>query len=137
MKTGVLYEIRAGSTLVETVNLAPTYDHASSFGRDLSDKQRQIRSVETYANKCFSAFYKTVDDKKPLKTFDLFYQVANHYPEAARVWLERLESVSKANILEIFGQIPSTRISAIAAEFAQKILELNQNKLLVLREELP
>lgn len=67
----------------------------------------------------------------------MFHRVAHCYPEAARVWLERLENVSKANTLEIFSRIRSTRISAIAAEFAQEILELNQYKLLTLREELP
>ncbi|RUR80778.1 hypothetical protein ACF3DV_05415 [Chlorogloeopsis fritschii PCC 9212] len=121
----------------ETVHLAPTYDHASSLGRDLSDEQRQKRSVEAYANKCFSAFYSSVDDKKPLKTFDLFYQVAHAYPQAAHIWLERLESVSRANILTIFSRIPNTHISSIAAEFAQKILEFNQYRLFTLRESLP
>lgn len=128
---------KAASSSRETVHLAPTYDHASSLGRDLSDEQRQTGSVEAYANKCFSAFYRTVDEKKPLKTFDMFRRVAHCYPEATRIWLERLESVSKANTLEIFTQIPSTRISAIAAKFAQEILELNQHKLLTLREKLP
>lgn len=79
----------------------------------------------------------SVDDTKPLKTFDVFYRVAHRYPEAAQVWLERLGSVSRANTLEIFSCIPSARISSIAAEFAQKILELNQHRLLTLRESLP
>ncbi|MFQ4142615.1 hypothetical protein [Chlorogloeopsis sp. ULAP02] len=125
------------ATSGETVHLAPTYDHASSLGRDLSDEQRQKRSSEAYANKCFSAFYSSVDDKKPLKTFDLFYQVAHAYPQAAHIWLERLESVSKANILTIFSRIPNAHISSIAAEFAQKILEFNQYRLFTLRESLP
>lgn len=127
---------KAASTLGETVNLAPTYDHASSLGRDLSDEQRQKRSVEAYGNKCFSAFYSSVKDKKTLKTFDVFHRVARCYPEAAYVWLERLESVSKEHTLEIFKRIPSTRISAIATEFALKILELNQGQLLTLKETL-
>lgn len=40
----------------ETIYLAPTYDHASSLGRELSDEKREKRSVEAYANKCSSAF---------------------------------------------------------------------------------
>ncbi|PSB51353.1 hypothetical protein C7B67_11170 [filamentous cyanobacterium Phorm 6] len=125
------------STTSETVHLAPTYDHASSLGRDLSDEQRQKRSVEAYANKCFSAFYGNVDDKKPLKTVDVFEYAARCYPNAAHIWLERLEGISKANILDILNRIPNTRISPIAADFAQKILEFNQHRLLTLRKTLP
>lgn len=121
----------------ETIHLAPTFDHASSLGRDLDDSQRQKRSVEAYANKCFSAFYGNVDDKKPLKTFDVFQRVAHLYPEAAQIWLSQLESISQPNILAIFHRIPDTRISFIASEFAHKILEFNQQKLLSLRDSLP
>jgi hypothetical protein len=125
------------STTSETVHLAPTYDHASSLGRELSDEQRQKRLVEVYANKCFSAFYDKVDDKKPLKTVDVFDWAARRYPNAAHIWLKRLEGISKANILDIFNRIPNTRISPIAANFAQKILEFNQHRLLTLRKTLP
>lgn len=125
------------STTSETVHLAPTYDHASSLGRDLSDEQRQKRSVEAYANKCFSAFYGNVDDKKPLKTVDVFDYAARCYPNAAHIWLERLEGISKTNILDIFNRLPNTRISPIAADFAQNILEFNQHQLLTLRKTLP
>ena len=125
---------KTASTNTETIHLAPTYDHASCLGRDLSDEKRQKRSVEAYANKCLSAFYSSVDDKKPLKTFDVFHRVQELYPMAAHVWLSRLKSVSKANILEIFSRIPNTRISTIAIEFAIKILEFNKDRLLNLRK---
>ncbi len=129
--------VNLASPTSKTAHLAPSYDHASSLGRDLSDRQRQKRSVEAYANKCFSAFYGSVDDKKPLKTIDVFDCAARRFPNAAHIWLERLESISKANILDIFNRIPNTRISPIAAEFAQKILEFNQHRLLNLRKTLP
>lgn len=127
---------KATSTTAETVHLAPTYDHASCLGRDISDEQRQKRSIEAYANKCYSAFYGSVEDKKPLKTFDVFHRVAHRYPQAAHVWLERLESISRTNTLLIFSRINKERISTITVEFAQKILEFNQNRLLKLRESL-
>jgi hypothetical protein len=128
---------QAKSTLEATKHLAPTYDHASSLGRDLSDEQRRKRSVEAYANKCSSAFYGTVDDKKTLKTFNVFQQIANCYPKAAYVWLAQLESISKAHILDIFNRIQGSRISPNASNFAQEILEINKHRLLTLRETLP
>lgn len=120
----------------ETVYLAPTYDHASSLGRELSDENRRKRSVEAYANKCSSAFYRSVGDTKPFKTFAVFAYVAYHRPEAANVWLESLSSIPKAKMLEIFTRIPGNRISPIAIDFAQKILEYNQQRLLNFKEEL-
>jgi len=132
-----IVRMKTASTLEEAEHLAPTYDHASSLGRDLSNEQRQKRSVEAYANKCFSAFYANVDDKKTLKTFDGFSLVANRYPEAACVWLARLENISKANILDIFNRINRSRIYPEASNFAQSILEINRRRLLNLRETLP
>lgn len=125
------------SNLGEIIYLAPTYDHASSLGRDLSDEQRQKRSLEAYVNKCSSAFYESIGDRKPLKTIDVFNRAARYYPEAASIWLNQLESISQANILDIFNRIPNTRISPIAANFAQNIIEFNQHRLLKLRETLP
>lgn len=132
-----IVRMKTASTSEETEHLAPTYDHASSLGRDLSDEQRQKRSVLAYANKCFSAFYGSVDDRKTLKTFEAFSLVAHRYPEAACVWLTQLENISKANILEIFHRINRSRISPEASNFAQSILEINKHRLLTLKETLP
>jgi len=129
--------VHLASTTSETVPLAPTYDHASSLWRDLCNSQRQKRLVEAYANKCFSAFYGSVDDKKPLTRIDVFDCAARRFPNAAHIWLKRLEGISKANLLDILNRIPNTRISPIVANFAQKILEFNHHRLLTLRKTLP
>lgn len=121
------------STPNQTKYLAPTYDHASCLGRDLSDEQRQQRSVESYTNKSFSAFYGNAGDKKPLKTFDVFYRVTQSYRDATNIWLAQLESITEDNIKDIFNLIPRNRISPIAADYAQKILKINKLKLLNLR----
>ncbi len=131
-----IVRMKTASTSEETEHLAPTYDHASSLGRDLSDSQRQKRSFQAYVNKCFSAFYASFDDRKTLKTFDAFSLVAHRYPKPACVWLARLENISKANILNIFNRINRSRISPDASNFAQSILEINKHRLLILRETL-
>jgi hypothetical protein len=129
--------VRNKVAATETIHLAPTYDHASCLGRDLLDEQRQKRSVEAYANKCYSAFYHSVENKKPLKTFDVFHRVAFRYPQAAHIWLAQLERISRANMLDTFRRIDKARISTVAIEFAQNILEFNQNRLLDIRKSLP
>jgi hypothetical protein len=118
--------------------LAPTYDHGSSLGRNESDEKRLARlrtkdrgfSVRAYVEKCNSCLYDGVKDKKPLKTFDVFSKAAKINPSAARVWLSRLSDISAADTLELFYRVPSNRISQTAIEFAQKILEINRDRLL-------
>ena len=94
----------------------------------------QLQSVESYAKKCISAFYRDVNDKKPLRTFELFNELANRYPATAQVWLNRLASISKENIDLILQAVPQTRISPIAAKFAQDILIFNRDRLLSLQK---
>ena len=114
--------------------LAPTYDHASSLGRELSDERRKVRSVEVYAKKCLSAFYRNVDDKKPYKTFELFCEVAERYPRPVEFWLSCLENISTEQIELILQAFPTGRLSPIAAQFAKNILIFNQKRLLSLRK---
>lgn len=120
--------------------LAPTYDHASSLGRNEADEKRQARltttdagfSVQAYVAKCKSCLYAEVSDRTPLKTLDAFLEAKKFSPEAARIWLERLAMVSATNTIELFSRLPDGRISSPAAKFAQKILEINQQRLLEL-----
>jgi hypothetical protein len=58
------------------------------------------------------------------------------YPKPANIWLDSLAKISANNTLELFERIPSDRISSTAIEFAQKILEINQNKLLEFSNQL-
>ncbi|MEH2319267.1 hypothetical protein [Nostoc sp.] len=68
--------------------------------------------------KCNSALYARVGDKKTLKTFNGFREAQQFYPDAAKVWLNNLARVSSNDTLELFERIPSNRISQTAIEFA-------------------
>jgi hypothetical protein len=130
--------------LEQKLYLAPTYDHASSLGRNESDEKRAERlrtrdkgySVGSYADKCHSSFYANLGKSKPIRTFDSFVEATRLYPDAACVWLNILETVSQNNTLHLLQRIPEERISAIAIEFAENILNHNRNKLLKLREQI-
>jgi HipA-like C-terminal domain len=117
--------------------LAPTYDHASSLGRNESDEKREKRlrtkdkgySVEAYADRCLSYFYSHADNKQRIKTFEAFCLAAKRYPEAASTWIEHLNQISSDDILDVLQRIPPNRISPVAIEFAQAMLIHNQKKL--------
>ncbi len=95
------------------------------------------RSVLAYADKCRSALYVQVGDRKALKPLDAFRLAAQRYPLAARVWLEQLAGVSITDTQALFNRIPNEFISEVAIAFAQQILEINQQRLLNLQKELP
>lgn len=129
---------KEASTKEQTTYLAPTYDHSCCLGRELLDEKRLLKlnncSVEGYVTKCRSYFYARVDgNNRKIKTFEVFREVAKRYPDAASVWLDYLGKVSLTDTLDLFRRIPSDRISETAIKFAQKVLELNQCRLLDLR----
>ncbi|MHC4441130.1 MAG: HipA domain-containing protein [Planctomycetota bacterium] len=125
-------------------HLAPTYDHASSLGRNETDENRLVRlttkdmghSIEAYVKKARSAFYYQKDNKKPITTHEAFQKAAKSNPGSADIWLKRLENVSLNDILTILKKIPKQRISTPAIEFAQKMLQLNRDILSKTRKEL-
>jgi hypothetical protein len=115
-----------------SIYLAPTYDHASCLGRELSDTQRQNKSVESYVNRCRSAFYLNENDSKTLKTLDLFKHIVNPYQIASQEWLSRLEAISEQQITLILQALPADRFSEVASDFVKKILLINKERLLSL-----
>jgi hypothetical protein len=121
-----------------TIHLAPTFDHASSLGRELQDSNRRKKlennSINNYITKCRSGFYHQAGDKKAMFTLEAFKIVAQRYPQAASVWLEKLSLISSDETNQLFNQIPKSRISDIAVEFANNVLNLNQQRLLKVRE---
>lgn len=128
-----------------TIHLAPTFDHGAGLGRNETDANRQERletrdkgrSIEHYVTKARAAIYEKCFSNKPLHTIEVFFKAAQKRPLAGETWLNRLQQVSFANIQQIFAQIPTTEITPIASEFAQKILALNHKRLLTYFKKLP
>jgi HipA-like C-terminal domain len=125
------------------VYLAPTYDHASSLGRNESDQKRRARldtkdtgfSIAAYTNKCKSCLYARIDDTKPLTPFEAFCQAAAFNRRAAKAWLDRLRRISQDDTQRLFEQV-GDRISLTGIDFAQNLLEINQEKLLSYRKQI-
>ncbi len=124
--------------------LAPTYDHASCLGRNESDAKREERlrtrdkrvSVASYAQKAKSALYGAETDRKPLLAAEAFRRAASVRPQAARVWQERLQAVTQEEVSAIFERVPLERMSPLASEFAQVMLQENSRMLISFRENL-
>jgi len=121
--------------------LVPTFDHASSFGRNVTDDERWERlttkdtgrSMSHYVNRARSAFYLDQDAHRPLSTLAAFQQAASKRSEAARYWLNKLETVSPDDVESVILKVPADEMSKIAKEFTWTILNLNKQRLLGVR----
>lgn len=115
------------------VFLAPTFDHASSLGRNESDQTRterlltrdNKRSVAAYVERATSAFFATPSSRNPLKTLDAFLEAAKLRGDAAEYWLGKLAQIGRDDYAAILAEIPDSEISAPGRDFACKMLEIN------------
>lgn len=118
--------------------LAPTFDHASCLGRNISDAEREKRlntndviySVAAYAAKAKSPLSDDAADKRRLTVREVYQKVAAARPEATRVWQERLANVADDAILALLARVPQDRLSALASHFAYRLLHENRQVLL-------
>jgi hypothetical protein len=118
--------------------LAPTFDHASSLGRNEPEPKVRERlatrdkgySVEAYADRARSAFFMTPDDEQPLTTMDAFSEVARRCPTGATVWCTRLRGLEDVTITEIVRAVPDELMSLPIKEFVERIIIHNRDRLL-------
>ncbi|MDY0030284.1 MAG: hypothetical protein RBR86_10125 [Pseudobdellovibrionaceae bacterium] len=117
--------------------LAPTYDHASSLGRELSNEVKRRRlntkdtnfSVAAYASKARSALYETSEDSGPLSTLNAFIKVGATSLSGKYYWLKNLEKINKDSINHILIQIPDAIMSPESKDFAHELILFNKERL--------
>jgi hypothetical protein len=120
------------------VSLAPSFDHASSLGRNETDDERirrlktkdQGSSVAYYCTRAMSPFYLAASDVRRLSTLDAFHEAARVKPNAASRWLTMLSAIRDSDIEAILGSVPSTEMSDPAKEFAFEMVRVNRRRLL-------
>lgn len=120
------------------VFFAPTFDHASSLGRNETDRVRiemlatcdKGRSVEAYVQRAVSALYVSPASSRPLGTLEAFAEAAKIRPDAASYWMGRLANIHLEEFRAILAEVPDTEISAPARDFACRMLEVNMQRIL-------
>lgn len=120
------------------IRMAPTFDHASSLGRELNDRERLARlqtkdarfAVESYIRKARSGFYESNSAGRAISCFDAFDAGIGLVRNAAGFWRERLEALKMADVTEIFDAFPDGWLSEPAAAFAIACIEHNRSRIL-------
>lgn len=121
------------------VHLAPTFDHASCLGRELSDERRTERlktndpkfSVTAYSSgsKARSALYLQEQDPRPMGLVEAFVEAARRRPTAGKWWVGSLLSIQEERICGTFEQIPKSRMSEVAVEFSLQMLKTTRQRI--------
>ena len=104
----------------EQLILSPSYDHASSLGHNLRDKERHNRCttndrgyhIVAFAAKARSAIHRDEEEGKPVSTTEAFQIAAGECGTAGTYWLGRLSRLTDASATDIVNRIPSTIMSS-------------------------
>lgn len=113
--------------------IAPTFDHASSLGRELLDEKRKLlleeNRVEWYLNKGRGAIFANPEDAKGLNPFELVEFAYGQHTDIFQPWINKTGDIKIELFENILSCIPDTFISDLEKQFALKILEINLNRL--------
>lgn len=118
------------------VKMAPTFDHASSLGRELLDIARrrhlEENSIARYIRKARGGIFEHAEAKKGMSPVDLASLLAQRYPELFRPWQKRVAEIEENDLLRVLSQIPLQRISPEAKKFALELVKQSRQHLLEL-----
>lgn len=119
--------------------LAPSYDHASSLGRELNDDKRRRRldgsgrgTLQGYAEAAGSAFWADSGSRQ-LGTLEALRLAGERRPDALSTWLAQLETVPEELLFRAVERVPISRLSPLGKRFTCEILRYNRRRILSLR----
>ncbi len=124
-------EYRAGES---RISAAPSFDHASSLGRELLDDDRRTKmdadGVLNYLQRGRGGVYWTADDKNAPAPIDLARSLSRNWPEFTSHTLEDLRNVQDSEFRTIVDMVPSELMSGVAKDFAYQVLVTSKRELL-------
>ena len=117
-----------------TRTLDPSFDHASSLGRELSDEKRDMRLCENrighYAErgsrgKRGRGIHWSSSDERAPSPLELVRLAAHGEPDLFRPAISRLEKLDDDSLREIVNRVPDDWMSSAAREFAIALMRYN------------
>lgn len=115
------------------VDMAPSFDHASSLGRELMDCRRERLMEENrvgdYAEKGHGAIYRTGNESRGPSPLELVRQATRGYPKFFRPMATNLARMSEDAARQIVHPIPSDWMSPSERRFVIALMRYNYGKL--------
>ncbi|HEV7869141.1 MAG TPA: HipA domain-containing protein, partial [Chthoniobacteraceae bacterium] len=133
---GIVLEPRGTATkrMTSLVQLAPTFDHASSLGRELTDDAREEHlrrgTLERYIRKGRGGIYASPDARHGMSPLGAAEMLAQRYPAFFRPWQERVAAIEGEKCQQLIQRVPSGRMSEAARAFAVTFLCASRKALL-------
>ncbi|MYC07681.1 MAG: hypothetical protein F4X57_11020 [Chloroflexi bacterium] len=106
--------------------LAPSFDHASSLGRDLNDEVRvnriRERRVRAYVKRGRGKIYWAEDEHPPPSPLALAMRALSVFPSLFEVEVQRLENLDEDSLHEIVERVPDDWMSLAERKFAIEMM---------------
>ena len=106
--------------------LAPSFDHASSLGRELRDERRILfmkeNKIQNYLRKGWGAIYLESLGENAVSPLELVNRLAIELPDFFQLWLKRVENVTDEQIICIVERFPVGWISSAQRAFAVALI---------------
>ena len=114
--------------------LAPTFDHASSLGRELTDDSRKRRlqenGIERYIRNGRGGIFLRSDAGHGLSPLLVAQMLAQQFPDFFRPWQSRVAELSVNQFSDLLDRVPQERMSDAARSFTYEFLCVSRQLLL-------
>ena len=133
---GVLLEqkVMPGQQTTYLPQVAPTFDHASSLGRELSDEVRERhmreKTMERYIRKGRGGIFENTQSKHGMSPMALARMAAQRYPDFFKPWQTRIADLPEAALVDLLRRVPDARISIAGREFALSLLATSRKMIM-------
>ncbi len=109
-----------------TLSVAPSFDHASSLGRELRDERRLEllagKRVGWYVSKGRGGIFRDAEERHGENPLRFVQVAARAYPLFFSPALERVEAMTYNDFHQIIHLLPDERASAPAKQFAESMI---------------
>ena len=113
--------------------MAPSFDHASSLGRELQDAaRRRILTgdrIGVYSERARGAIYWTEDDPHAPGPLELVRRAVDRHPAVFEAALTKLDNLDDDSIGAVVGRVPEDWMSPAARAFAVALMCYNLDEL--------
>jgi hypothetical protein len=122
----VARSVQAERTLQITMQVAPTFDHASSLGRELLDEARTNMlaqgRVSNYARRGHGAIFQNTADRRGLNPLALVELGLRAFPDYFVTPLQRLKAVPLQVLQDPTGDVPLVRMTQPSKDFVRAFI---------------
>ena len=119
--------------------LAPTFDHASSLGRELVDtgtsksRERYLNElgIDRYAEQAHGAVFVGQESRRGPSPLELVRWCVHQpdYQELFRAALRKVDNLTSEAVDEVVSKIPSSWMTELSGEFVVRLVEYNISEL--------